>query len=127
MLQSLVNQTRNSQAINCRTSFILKENTNINEDLAKPSTDSDRGDQDASHIKNPSHGDIPTLQVSTSSGFAWAKRRKDDASRRSHCRSISRGHISNSLEHSSLNYSRNNFDTKNQENKEFSNSRGHQC
>ncbi|KAK4257217.1 hypothetical protein QN277_006833 [Acacia crassicarpa] len=127
--ESLVNQTRNCRVMNCRTSFILKEN-NIGEEVAKPSTDSDRAEQDASsHVKNPSHGDIPILQVSTSSGFAWAKRRKDDVSRRrSHCRSISRGHILNSSEHSSP-HSRNNFDSRNQENKEFcggrSNSRGH--
>ncbi|XP_054820594.1 protein IMPAIRED IN BABA-INDUCED STERILITY 1-like [Prosopis cineraria] len=123
--ESLVNQTRNSQAVKCRTSCILKENTNTDEEAPKPSTDKA---EDASHIKNASHGDIPMLQVSTSSGFAWAKRRKDDASRRSHCRSISRGHILNSSEHSSL-HSRNNFDSRNQENKEFcggrSNSKGH--
>ncbi|XP_028753670.1 protein IMPAIRED IN BABA-INDUCED STERILITY 1 isoform X2 [Neltuma alba] len=122
--ESLVNQARNSQAFNRRTSCILKENTNISEEVPKPSTDR----EDASHVKNPSHGDIPILQVSTSSGFAWAKRRKDDASRRSHCRSISRGHILNSSEHSSV-HSRNNLDSRNQENKEFcggrSNSRGH--
>ncbi|RVW90522.1 Protein impaired in BABA-induced sterility 1 [Vitis vinifera] len=46
---------------------------------------------EASHMKNASQGDIPfsgPLQVSTSSGFAWAKRRKDDASTRSHSRSV---------------------------------------
>ncbi|KAL4297571.1 hypothetical protein GQ457_12G006010 [Hibiscus cannabinus] len=53
--------------------------------------------EEAAHIKHASQGDIPfsgPLQVSTSSGFAWAKRRKDRATKRSHSRSISRGHDS---------------------------------
>ncbi|KAJ8753355.1 hypothetical protein K2173_019754 [Erythroxylum novogranatense] len=53
------------------------------------------------HIKNASQGDVPfsgPLHVSRSGGFAWAKRRKDDISVRSHTRSISRGHIANGLE-----------------------------
>lgn len=94
---------------------ILKENTNISEEEPKSSSGKP---EDASHTKNASQGDIPfsgPLQVSTSSGFAWAKRRKDDASIRSHCRSISRGHIINPLE-SSIPNSRNNFDSRNLEN-----------
>lgn len=82
-------------------------------------------------MNNASKVDIPfpgPLQVSKSSGFAWAKRRKDDTSIRAHCRSISRGHLLNSLETSTLN-SRNNSESRNHENKEFcggrSNSRGH--
>ncbi|KAJ7956430.1 Protein kinase superfamily protein [Quillaja saponaria] len=81
--------------------------------------------EDASHIKNASQGDIPfsgLLQVSTSSGFAWAIRRKDDPSIRSHTRSISRGHIFNPLEPSSLN-SRNNIDSKRLENRNVFGSR----
>ncbi|KFK44020.1 hypothetical protein AALP_AA1G204600 [Arabis alpina] len=61
--------------------------------LQKPS---DHGKDEASHVKNASQGDVPfsgPLQVSVSSGFAWAKRRKDDISVRSHNRSLSRGHI----------------------------------
>lgn len=64
---------------------------------------------EASHVKNASHGDIPfsgPLLVSSSSGFAWAKRRKDDASARSHVRSISRSQIG--LEPSNMLQSRNN-------------------
>lgn len=124
-----MNQTQNSQTLNCRTSRILKEeSTDIGKEATKSSTDKS---EDASHIKNASHGDIPILQVSTSSGFAWAKRRKDDSLiRRSHCRSISRGHMFNPLELSTLN-SRSNFDSRSQENKEFSgectNSRGHEA
>lgn len=50
-------------------------------------------EQEVSHAKNVSQGDIPfsgPLQVSTSSGFAWAKKRVDDSSI-SHRRSSSRG------------------------------------
>ncbi|XP_013605355.1 PREDICTED: probable serine/threonine-protein kinase At1g54610 isoform X2 [Brassica oleracea var. oleracea] len=53
--------------------------------------------EEASHVKN---GDVPfsgPLQVSVSSGFAWAKRRKDEICVRSHNRSLSRGHIPNLL------------------------------
>ncbi|KAG2319753.1 hypothetical protein Bca4012_054016 [Brassica carinata] len=57
--------------------------------------------EEATHVKHASQGDVPfsgPLQVSVSSGFAWAKRRKDDISvRRSHNRSLSRGYIPNLL------------------------------
>ncbi|XP_027352406.1 protein IMPAIRED IN BABA-INDUCED STERILITY 1 [Abrus precatorius] len=112
-------QTQTSQKVNGRSFRILEEEkTNIGDKAQKPSGVKP---EDASHVKNASQGDIPfsgPLQVSTSSGFAWAKGRKDDISFRSHCRTISRGHIFNPLEHSTLN-SRNNLDTTNQENKEF--------
>ncbi|VVA91796.1 unnamed protein product [Arabis nemorensis] len=65
--------------------------------LQKPS---DHEKDEASHVKNASQGDVPfsgPLQVSVSSGFAWAKRRKDDICVRSHNRSLSRGHIPNLL------------------------------
>lgn len=65
--------------------------------LQKPS---DHEKHEASHEKNASQGDVPfsgPLQVSVSSGFAWAKRRKDDMCVRSHNRSLSRGHIPNLL------------------------------
>ncbi|KAF7838498.1 Protein IMPAIRED IN BABA-INDUCED STERILITY 1 [Senna tora] len=91
--EDLASQTQNSQRINGRSVLVLKEeNTNTGEEEPKPSNGKL---EDASHTKNnASQGDIPfsgPLQVSTSSGFAWAKRRKDDVSIRSHCRSISRG------------------------------------
>ncbi|XP_057952529.1 protein IMPAIRED IN BABA-INDUCED STERILITY 1 isoform X2 [Malania oleifera] len=73
---------------------------------------------EGSHVKNASQGDIPfsgPLQVSGSSGFAWAKRRKDDASNRSHSRSSSKG-LYNALESSAAINSRNNFDSKRHEN-----------
>ncbi|KAI4335951.1 hypothetical protein L6164_014544 [Bauhinia variegata] len=124
--EDLAIQTYKSRKVNGRSVSILKENTNVVEDTPKTSTGKS---EDTSHTKKASHGDIPysgPLQVSTSSGFAWAKRRKDDHTIKSHSRSISRG--SNTLEPSALN-SRNNFDSKNHENKEFcggrSNSRGH--
>ncbi|XP_010539977.1 PREDICTED: probable serine/threonine-protein kinase At1g54610 [Tarenaya hassleriana] len=66
--------------------------------LQKPSDHHEK--DEASHPKNASQGDVPfsgPLQVSVSSGFAWAKRRKDDACVRSHNRSLSRGHIPNLL------------------------------
>ncbi|XP_039067911.1 protein IMPAIRED IN BABA-INDUCED STERILITY 1-like isoform X2 [Hibiscus syriacus] len=75
--------------------------------------------EEAAHIKHASQGDIPfsgPLQVSTSSGFAWARRRKEDASIRSHCRSISRGQLYNSLEPSAQLHARNNCDSKRNEN-----------
>ncbi|XP_061372949.1 protein IMPAIRED IN BABA-INDUCED STERILITY 1-like [Gastrolobium bilobum] len=127
--EDLASQTQTSQKVSDRPARILKEGkTNIGEEAPKPSVDKP---EDASHMKNASQGDIPfsgPLQVSTSSGFAWAKSRKDDTSIRSHCRTMSRGHIFNPSEASTLN-SRNNLDTINQENKEFcggrTNSRDH--
>jgi hypothetical protein len=95
-----------------RSINILKEeNTNICDEASKPSNGKA---EDASHMKNASQADVPfhgPLQVSKSSGFAWAKRRKDDTtSIRSHTRSISKGHIFNSREVSD--------DNRNNENKE---------
>ncbi|TKY73351.1 serine/threonine-protein kinase [Spatholobus suberectus] len=127
--EDLASQTQTSQKVNGRSFRILEvEKTKIGDKAQKLSSGKP---EDASHMKNASQGDIPPsgpLQVSTSSGFAWAKGRKDDTSFRSHCRTISRGHIFNPLEPSTLN-SRNNLDTANQENKEFcggyTNSRGH--
>lgn len=125
----MASQTQTAQKANGRSFRILKEEkNNIGEEAQKPSGGKP---EDASHMKNASQGDIPfsgPLQVSTSSGFAWAKSRKDDTSIRSHCRTISRGHIFNPLEPSTLN-SRNYSDIKNQENKEScgrrTKSRGH--
>jgi hypothetical protein len=85
------------------------------------------------HIKNASQGDIPfsgPLKVSSSSGFAWAKRRKDDASIRSHSRSTSRGHSNNRLEPSSALQQKTNYDTRGHDNGDLThgirnNSRGH--
>ncbi|XP_022948890.1 protein IMPAIRED IN BABA-INDUCED STERILITY 1-like [Cucurbita moschata] len=71
--------------------------------------------EESMHVKNASQGDIPfsgPLQVSTSSGFAWARRRRDEASIRSHSRSISRGHVINGLDHSAILHSRSNVDSK---------------
>ncbi|KAK4354241.1 hypothetical protein RND71_026435 [Anisodus tanguticus] len=48
---------------------------------------------ETSHVKNASQGDVPfsgPLQISGSSGFAWAKRRFDDSSVRSRRRSSTR-------------------------------------
>ncbi|OAY47575.1 protein IMPAIRED IN BABA-INDUCED STERILITY 1 [Manihot esculenta] len=85
------------------------------------------------HIKNASQEDIPfsgPIQVSSSSGFAWAKRQKDDASIRSHNRSISRGHSNNGLGFSNALQEKNGFDSRQHDNGDVTygirtNSRGH--
>ncbi|XVF50065.1 hypothetical protein PTKIN_Ptkin04bG0064500 [Pterospermum kingtungense] len=123
-------KTRGSQKINGNHVHKSKHrNATICDGVSNPSTDAQ---EEAAHVKHASQGDIPfsgPLQVSTSSGFAWAKRRKDDASIRSHSRSISRGLICNSLEPSAQFHARNNFDSKQQENGEVyggrTSSRGH--
>ncbi|XP_031405919.1 protein IMPAIRED IN BABA-INDUCED STERILITY 1 [Punica granatum] len=98
---------------------ILKEgNANSGVEAPKPSFDLP---DEASHAKNASQGDIPfsgPLEVSSSSGFAWAKRRKDSSSGRAHhSRSISRGHIFNVLENNSAAIqSRSNIDSKRHDN-----------
>ncbi|XP_054806625.1 protein IMPAIRED IN BABA-INDUCED STERILITY 1 [Prosopis cineraria] len=116
--EDLASQTRKFQRVNGRSVHILKEGIpNVSKEEPKASNDKP---DDASHTKNASQGEIPfsgPLQVSTSSGFAWAKRRKDDISIRSHCRSISRGHIINPLE-SAVPNSMNNIDSRNMENKD---------
>ncbi|XP_045789179.1 protein IMPAIRED IN BABA-INDUCED STERILITY 1-like [Trifolium pratense] len=98
---------------------VKEENTNICDEASKPSNGKA---EDDSHMKNASQADVPfhgPLQVSKSSGFAWAKRRKDDTtSIRSHTRSISKGHIFNSLETSTINSREVSDDNRNNENKE---------
>ncbi|XP_030938516.1 protein IMPAIRED IN BABA-INDUCED STERILITY 1 isoform X2 [Quercus lobata] len=123
-------QTQHSHKINVSNGDIVKE-VNSMVDVAARKQSIDKL-EDASHVKNASQGDIPfsvPLQVSTSSGFAWAKRRKDDASIRSHSRSTSRGHIYNIVEPTAL-HTKNNFDSKRHENGDVihgarTNSRGH--
>lgn len=88
---------------------ILKEVNNLEgKEDPKPSLDLSG---DISHTKNSSQGDVPfsgPLEVSSSSGFAWAKRRRDGARPpRSHSRSSSRGHTINGI---------NNVDSKRHEN-----------
>ncbi|KAL2322051.1 hypothetical protein Fmac_026430 [Flemingia macrophylla] len=127
--EDLTSQTQTSQKIDDRSVNILKEeDTNTREEAPKQSS---INPEDASLMKNACQLDIPfpgPLQVSKSSGFAWAKRRRDDTSIRSHSRSISRGYIFNSVETSTLN-SRNNSESRSYQNKEFfgahTNSRGH--
>lgn len=132
-LQEIANQsyqTQHSHKINVSNGDIVKE-VNSMVDVAARKQSIDKL-EDASHVKNASQGDIPfsvPLQVSTSSGFAWAKRRKDDASIRSHSRSTSRGHIYNIVEPTAL-HTKNNFDSKRHENGDVihgarTNSRGH--
>ncbi|KAK9008857.1 hypothetical protein V6N11_080334 [Hibiscus sabdariffa] len=110
-------ETRGSRKINGNHIEISKhETTNINEGVPYPSTDAP---EETSHIKHESQGDIlfsGPLQVPSSSGFAWAKRRKDDASVRSLGRSISRGHIYDSLDPSAQLLTKDNIDSKRHEN-----------
>ncbi|KAM3751357.1 hypothetical protein ACB098_04G102900 [Castanea mollissima] len=123
-------QTQHSHKINVSNGDIHREvNSMVDGAARKQSIDKL---EDTSHVKNASQGDIPfsvPLQVSTSSGFAWVKRRKDDASIRSHSRSTSRGHIYNVVEPTAL-PTKNNFDSKRHENGDVihgarTNSRGH--
>ncbi|CAB4281059.1 unnamed protein product [Prunus armeniaca] len=129
--EDLAVQSQVSYKINGSNGNILKEENAITgRELPKPSAGKV---EESSHVKNASQGDIPfsgPLEVSTSSGFAWAKRRKDDASIRSHTRSISRGHIFNSIEPPIAVHTRNNFDSRRHENGELkyrvrTDSRGH--
>ncbi|CAL5198419.1 unnamed protein product [Lathyrus oleraceus] len=129
--EDLTRQTQTSQKTDDRSVRILKEdNTNIGDEASKRSGGKP---EDASDMKNASQVDIPfhgPLQVSKSSGFAWAKRRKDDTtSIRSHTRSISKGHIFNSLETCTQNSRNICDDNENNENKEGfggrTSSRGH--
>lgn len=87
--------------------------------------------KEACHVKNASQGDdvYPgPLQVSGSSGFAWAKKRMMDSSLRSRSRSSSRSLI---LESSGAMHSRNNLDSAGEENCEgvkegqLGNAKGH--
>ncbi|XP_070016824.1 protein IMPAIRED IN BABA-INDUCED STERILITY 1-like [Nicotiana sylvestris] len=71
------------------------------------------------HVKNASQGDVPfsgPLQISGSSGFAWAKRRFDDSSVRSRRRTSSRSLI---FEPSIALHVKNNMEPKGQDNYEL--------
>ncbi|KAA8542482.1 hypothetical protein F0562_023645 [Nyssa sinensis] len=116
-----INGNGNGNLNNCKEGDII-----IGVELPKPSINTT---EEGSHIKNASQGDIPfsgPLQVSGSSGFAWAKRRIDDLSVRSHSRSSSRSLI---FEPSAALHLRNNFGSTRHENVEVvhgscTNSRG---
>lgn len=125
ILQDLVSRTQDVQKNNSGyPHFHKKENSMPFGEVPKSSLEKV---EEPLHVKNASQGDIPfsgPLQVSTSSGFAWARRRRDDASIKSHFRSISRGNISNAVEAS------NNLDSKRDENSDVvcrtrTDSRGH--
>ncbi|KAK8686200.1 hypothetical protein V6N13_125227 [Hibiscus sabdariffa] len=124
-------ETCGSRKINGNHIEISKHGTTIiSEGVQNPST---VAPEETSHVKHESQGDIPfsgPLQVPSSSGFAWAKRRKDDASVRSLGRSISRGHIYNSLDPSAQLLTKDNIDSKHHENGDViyggrTDSRGH--
>lgn len=113
----MASQTKDSSKSNNNNVRSHKEsNASVRGEVLKSSNDKL---EEALHVKNASQGDIPfsgPLQVSTSSGFAWAKRRKDDSLIRSHSRSVSRGHVFNAVEPSVALPSRNNLDFKKLEN-----------
>lgn len=115
-MQEMANQTQDSHKLTGINGDVTEVNSTKEGVARKPSVDKI---EEASHVKNASQGDIPfsgPLQVSTSSGFAWAKRRKDDASIRSHSRSISRGHFYSIGEATAALESRTKVDSKRHEN-----------
>ncbi|XP_050378749.1 protein IMPAIRED IN BABA-INDUCED STERILITY 1 [Argentina anserina] len=118
-VEDITTHTQNSYKINGTNGHVSKQgNGFIGRELPKPSACKE---EEALHVKHASQGDIPfsgPLEVSTSSGFAWAKRRRDDASRRSHTRSISKGHIFNIVEPSIAVHTRKHVDSKTHENGE---------
>lgn len=116
IMQETANQTQDSHKLTGINGDVTEVNSTKEGVARKPSVDKI---DEASHVKNASQGDIPfsgPLQVSTSSGFAWAKRRKDDASIRSHSRSISRGHFYSIGEATAALESRTKVDSKRHEN-----------
>ena len=88
--------------------------------------------EEASHLKNASQEDVPysgPIQVSGTSGFAWAKSRRDDALVRSHKRSNSKFSF-NALEGYFTSHDRSHSELKKHGNKDILNenraySRGH--
>ncbi|KAL7192193.1 hypothetical protein ACSBR2_024108 [Camellia fascicularis] len=114
--ESLPAQTHSAQKINSHKVTIRKEgDINLAMEPPKPSIEVT---EEASHVKHASQGDVPfpgPLQVSGSSGFAWAKRRIDESSMRSRSRSSSRSLI---LEPSGPLHSKNDSESNRHENVE---------
>ncbi|CAA2963263.1 probable serine threonine- kinase At1g54610 [Olea europaea subsp. europaea] len=107
-------KTQVNPKINGNAANILSGDKELRLDLPKPSTDGT--EEAASHVKNTSQGDdtyLGPLQVSGSSGFAWARRQMHDSSIRSRSRSSSRSLI---FEPSEMLHSRNNLDSQVEEN-----------
>ncbi|XP_038688049.1 protein IMPAIRED IN BABA-INDUCED STERILITY 1-like isoform X2 [Tripterygium wilfordii] len=114
--ENVAGQVLDTKQINRTKVDITKGDVFLRREVRKPSCDKL---EEVTHAKNASQGDVPfsgPLQVSTSSGFAWARRRRDEVSVRSHSRSISRGHISNTLDPSAASNEKNGFDSKRREN-----------
>lgn len=90
----------------------------------KPSSDSK---EEASHVKNASQGDIPysgPLEVSGSSGFAWAKQRLDNSSSRSRSSSRSLMFEPTCALNSSCNFKSKHYENGGALHSSFTNSRG---
>ncbi|KAG8379232.1 hypothetical protein BUALT_Bualt07G0067100 [Buddleja alternifolia] len=108
-IQKQAELKRNANALSNR-----KENKVLGQEPPKPSIVVTK---ETSHVKNASQGDdifSGPLQVSGSSGFAWAKRRMNDSSLRSRSRSSSRSLIVETS--GGALHLRNNLDSRGEEN-----------
>ncbi|KAG7951527.1 hypothetical protein I3843_12G011100 [Carya illinoinensis] len=110
-------KAQDSHKINGSNGHILREvNSTKDRGPQKPSVDS-LGE--VSDVKNASQVENPLprpLQVSASSNFAWAKRRNNDASIRSHSRTISRGQTFSVVEPTTALHARSNVDYRRHKN-----------
>lgn len=96
LVEPLSAQARGPQKINRSKVSNHKEEDTTSASVIEPPKPSTDIKEEPLHVKNASQGDVPfsgPLQVSGSSGFAWAKRRVDDSSIRSRSRSSSRSLI----------------------------------
>ncbi|XP_042953196.1 protein IMPAIRED IN BABA-INDUCED STERILITY 1-like isoform X3 [Carya illinoinensis] len=110
-------KAQDSHKINGSNGHILREvNSTKDRGPQKPSVESLGEGSDvknASQVENP----LPRpLQVSASSNFAWAKRRNNDASIRSHSRTISRGQTFSVVEPTTALHARSNVDYRRHKN-----------
>lgn len=116
-LQNLPIQNKGAHISDCNNVTTQEERDTITS-LARPKPSVDMMVK-TFHVKNASQGDVPfsgPLQISGSSGFAWAKRRFDDSSVRSRRRTSSRSLI---FEPSIALHVKNNMEPKGQDNYEL--------
>ncbi|KAL8150648.1 hypothetical protein V2J09_020456 [Rumex salicifolius] len=89
-------QTQNVHRVKINGNIALfpsEENSIVTRESLEASVDQRK---EMSHIKNASQGDIPfsgPMQVPSSSGFAWVKKRRDSGSVKSHSRSSSKASL----------------------------------
>lgn len=118
---SLPSQVQDPQRVKINGSLALFQPEEDIKGREPPKPSIDRREE-TSHLKNASQGDVPysgPLQVSASSGFAWAKNRRDDIFVRSHRRSSSKLSF-NGLETYLTSNDRNNSELKKHENGDIS-------